>query len=117
MEIYVHPTCTSCKKAEALLAETNVRVVRRDFFKDRFTRAELKDVLERAGLTPKEVLSKRANAYKELGLEGKSLSDREILALMVEHPTLIKRPLLIGTGGSTTGFNAGKISALVAKER
>jgi Spx/MgsR family transcriptional regulator len=117
MEIYVHPTCTSCKKAEALLAETNVRIVRRDFFKERFTKAELNDVLERAGMTPKDALSKRANAYKELELEGKSLTDREILTLMIEHPTLIKRPLIIGTGGSTTGFNAGKIEALVAKER
>ena len=117
MEIYVHPTCTTCKKVEALLEETGVRLVRRDFFKNRLTKAELKDIFERAGVTPKQVLSNRSDAYKELELADKTLTDREILALMIEHPTLIKRPLLIGTGGSTTGYNEGKIRALVAKER
>jgi Spx/MgsR family transcriptional regulator len=117
MEIYVHPTCTSCKKAEALLADSGVPVKRRDYFRDRFEKDELRAILVRAGVTPGEVLSKRARAYKELALEGKDLDDDTLLDLMVEHPTLLKRPLLIGTGGSTVGFNANKIHSLVESER
>jgi Spx/MgsR family transcriptional regulator len=116
MEIYVHPTCTSCKKAEALLQETGVEVTRRDFFKDRFSKDELKDVLDKAGVTPGAVLSKRATAYRELQLEGRDISEDALLDLMVEYPTLLKRPLLIGSGGSTVGFNPGKIRQLVEME-
>ena len=117
MEIYVHPTCTSCKKAEKQLRESGVDVMRRDYFRDRFTALELKDVFNRAGVSPFDVLSTRSNAYQELGLAGQDLSDDQLLQLMIEHPTLIKRPLLIGHGGSTTGYNADKIAALIAAER
>jgi Spx/MgsR family transcriptional regulator len=116
VEIYVHPTCTSCKKAEALLGESGVEVQRRDYFKDRFSKDELRGVLDKAGVTPGEVLSKRATAYRELQLEGRDISEDALLDLMVEYPTLLRRPLLIGSGGSTVGFNADKINKLVEME-
>jgi len=114
LEIYVHPTCTSCKKAEALLDDLGVSAERRDYFKERFSREELAGVLERAGVTPGEVLSRRSRAYKELDLANQQLDDDDLLDLMVDHPTLLKRPIIIGNGGSTIGFNAGKIAVLVA---
>jgi arsenate reductase-like glutaredoxin family protein len=70
----------------------------------------------KAGVAPGDVLSKRSRAYKELELDGKDLDGDTLLDLMIEHPTLLKRPLLIGAGGSTVGFNAGKISDLIARE-
>lgn len=116
MQIYVHPTCTSCKKAEALLEANGVAVGRRDYFKDRFDKAELVAVLNKAGLTPGEILSKRSRVYKDLEIEGQELDDDALLELMIEYPTLLKRPLIIGAGGSTVGFNEGGINELVAKE-
>ena len=116
MEIYVHPTCSSCKKAEALLAANGFVVARRDYFKDRFDKAELRAVLDKAGLTPDQILSKRSRVCRDLELESKNLEDDTLLDLMIEHPTLLKRPLIIGSGGSSVGFNAGRIIDLVAKE-
>ena len=89
IELFVHPTCTSCRKAEALLAEAGAEVARRDYFRDRFTVDELRDVLGRAGLTPSEALSTRAKAYQSRGLGDQDLSDDQLLDLMVEEPTLL----------------------------
>ncbi|MEJ7839880.1 MAG: Spx/MgsR family RNA polymerase-binding regulatory protein [Thermomicrobiales bacterium] len=116
MEIYVHPTCTSCKKAERLLKEFGVDVLRRDYFRDPFTSDELKDVFSRAGVTPPDMLSTKSTAYRELGLADREVTSELLLNLMPGNPTLIKRPLIIGKAGSTTGFDAGKISALIAGE-
>ena len=41
IELYVHPTCTSCRNAQAWLDERAIAYERRDFFRDRFTRDEL----------------------------------------------------------------------------
>lgn len=112
-EIYLYTSCTSCRKAEAQLKSAGVEVARRDYFKDRFTRAELAEVLERAGVTPHEILSTRSTPYKALELEGKTLSADELLDLMVEHPQLLRRPLVIRDGKSTIGYNAGAIDALI----
>jgi arsenate reductase-like glutaredoxin family protein len=86
--------------------------VRRDYFKERFTREELADVLRRAGLTPREALSKRSRAYRELGLAEREVSDDELLDLMVAEPTLLRRPLLLTPEGSALGFDRKRMDAL-----
>jgi arsenate reductase-like glutaredoxin family protein len=73
----------------------------------------LADTLRRAGLTPSEVLSKRSRAYKSLGLAERQLGDDELLDLMVQEPTLLRRPLILSPGGVTVGFNQKELQALV----
>src|SRR5215203_5432412 len=92
IDLYVHPTCTSCRNAQAWLDERHVVYERRDYFRDRFTREELSGILASAGLTPRDVLSQRARAYKELVGE-RDLTDDRLLDLMIEEPTLLRRPL------------------------
>jgi arsenate reductase-like glutaredoxin family protein len=73
----------------------------------------LASTLQRAGLTPGEVLSKRSRAYKALGLAERQLSDDELLDLMVEEPTLLRRPLIISPGGVAVGFNQKQLQELI----
>ena len=104
IELYVHPTCTSCRNAQAWLDERQVAYERRDYFRDRFTRDELAGVLASAGLTPRDVLSKRARAYKEL-VGDRELTDDQLLDLMIEEPTLLRRPLVISGHDAVIGFD------------
>jgi arsenate reductase (glutaredoxin) len=46
------------------------------------------------GLRPRELLRTSESIYRELGLGQKELSDDEIIALMIEHPDLIQRPIV-----------------------
>ena len=113
LEIYLYSSCTSCRKAEELLREKGVDAKRRDYFKERFTKPELIAVLDRSGVTPLEVQSTRSNPYRELGLVERTLTEHELLDLMVAHPQLLKRPLIIKNGHLTVGFNRGAIEALI----
>jgi arsenate reductase-like glutaredoxin family protein len=45
-------------------------------------------------------------------LAGTSLSDDELIALMAEHPALLRRPLLVWSGGALVGFNQAEYEAL-----
>jgi len=73
----------------------------------------LAHTLERAGLTPSDVLSKRSRAYKSLGLAERQPSDEELLDLMVQEPTLLRRPLIISPGGVALGFNQKQLQELI----
>lgn len=117
LTLYVHPTCTSCRKAVALAEESGLTFARRDYFRDRFDAGELRDVLTTAGRTPEEMLSRRAKAFKERGLEDREIGEDELIDLMVDEPTLLRRPLIVGTTGSVVGFNAGVVTAFLAAER
>ena len=104
IDLYVHPTCTSCRNAQAWLDERHVAYERRDYFRNRFTRDELAGILASAGLTPRDVLSKRARAYKEL-VGDRDLTDDQLLDLMIEEPTLLRRPLVISGHEAVIGFD------------
>lgn len=113
IDLYVHPTCTSCRKAEAWLQEHDLAYERRDYFRDRFSRDELAAILASVGLTPRDVLSTRAKAYKELVGE-RELSDDQLLDLMIQEPTLLRRPLTISGNEAVIGFDRKGLEHLAA---
>ena len=67
----------------------------RDFFKDPFTEVELKKIIKMTGKKPTELLRKRDKTYKEMKLDQNKKTDLEIIKLMVKHPGLILRPIII----------------------
>ncbi len=116
ISIYVHPTCTSCRKAVALLEGLDADVARRDYFRDRFMAKELRGVLVQADRAPAEMLSTRARAYKDLGIADLTVSDDEFIDLMVTEPTLLRRPMATAGRQSTVGFNADALTALAVAD-
>ncbi len=68
---------------------------KRDFFKDPFSETELKKIIKMSGKKPSELLRKRDKMYKELDLENSKKTDIQIINLMVEHPGLILRPIIV----------------------
>ena len=75
----------------------------RDFFKDPFTEAELKKIIKMTGKKPVELLRKRDKTYKEMKLDENKKSDSEIIKLMVKHPGLILRPIIITKNKALVG--------------
>jgi arsenate reductase len=55
--------------------------------------AELKKLLERAGLTPNDVLRTKEPAYREL-VAGKNLDSEQLLHVIAAHPELLQRPIV-----------------------
>ena len=62
----------------------------RDYRKEPLDEAEIREVLERLGSTPRDVLRRRDRAAAELTGEE---SDAELIAAMARHPTLLQRPI------------------------
>ncbi len=73
----------------------NLDVEARDFFKDPFSESELKKIIKMTGKKPQEMLRKRDKMYKELDLENIKKTDIQLIKLMVKHPGLILRPIVI----------------------
>ena len=92
--IYHKPTCTTCRQAVQILKDSGQPFTAINYYEQAFTKAQLKDLLKQAGLSPKDVLRTKEDVYKELQLGKKTLSDDELLDLMVKHPDLIQRPIV-----------------------
>ena len=113
IDLYGYTTCTSCRKTDQQLKESGADYVYRDYFRQRFTRDELEQVLARAGLTPCEVLSTRSKVYQARMDEIDALDDDQLLTLMLKEPTLLRRPIVIGNDEVVVGHNATKLADLI----
>ena len=101
----------SCKRAQEFLRDEGVQFARRDYFKERFTTEELRDLLTSLGLRPSDALSRRSRAYGEL-IGDRDLADDELLALLAREPTLLRRPLVVRGDRAVIGFDREALAAL-----
>jgi arsenate reductase (glutaredoxin) len=73
----------------------------------------LRALISRIGLDPHELLSKRSRPYKALGLADREIDDEELIKLMVEHPALIRRPLVVRGDRVVVGFDQRGLADLI----
>lgn len=92
--IYHNPNCGTSRKTLDILKEAGADVKVIQYLKTPPSRAELKRLYERAGITPRQGLRKKEPLATELGLLDEEVSDETILDAMAKHPILIERPLV-----------------------
>lgn len=63
------------------------------------------------------LLNRRSRTWRELGSDGQAQAASEPSALLAEHPTLLKRPLLETRDGIAVGFDAERWSQLLGLGR
>ena len=94
MTIYQKPTCSTCRQAIQILKDSGKPFTAVNYYEKPFTRSQLKTLLKKANLSPRDVLRTKEDIYKDLGLAKKDLSDDALIDLMIKHPDLIQRPIV-----------------------
>ena len=113
MKIYYKPSCITCKKTLSELDRMKIDLEKRDFFKDPLSESEIKKILNTAKIKAKDLLRSRDKMYKELNLEKSNHTESQIIKLMVKHPGLIKRPIIISKNNVIIGkTDAKKIKSI-----
>jgi arsenate reductase len=95
-----------------LLNEHGIDFEYREYRKDPLSVDELRAVLDRLGLEPRDVLRPRDRAAKALGLTGDESAER-LIELMSEHPTLLQRPIGVAGDRAVVGRPPENLLALV----
>lgn len=65
-----------------------------DYTKQQLSGDELKGLLQMAGLRPQDAIRTNEEAYRQ-HVAGRNLSDQQLIQLMVKHPELIQRPIVV----------------------
>jgi len=103
--LYGIPNCDTVKKAQKWLAQNNIPYTFHDYRKDGLDEQLLASFF--VNLSWLDLLNKRSTSYRALTNEQKeSLDENSVIALFIEFPTLIKRPLLISENRTLLGFKA-----------
>jgi len=97
--IYHNPACGTSRNTLAMIRNAGIEPHVVEYLKTPPARALLVEMIDRASMTPRELLREKGTPYAELGLGDTSLSDEALIDAMMAHPVLINRPLVVSPLG------------------
>lgn len=103
IKIYHNPRCSKSRQTLALLQENGIEPEVIEYLKQVPAADELKALLAKLGMTARELLRTKEDAYKEHNLSDNSLSDNAIITAMVTSPKLIERPIVVNGDAARIG--------------
>ncbi len=97
--IYHNPECGTSRNVLGLIRNAGIEPHVVEYLKTPPSRALLVELIDRAGITPRDLLREKGTPYAELELGDASLSDDALVDAMIAHPVLINRPLVVSPLG------------------
>ena len=97
--IYHNPNCGTSRNTLAIIRNAGIEPEAIEYVSNPPSRAQLQDMIAKAGLSVRGALREKGTPYAELGLGEASLTDDQLLDAMLEHPILINRPFVVTPDG------------------
>lgn len=110
--IYHNPRCRKSREGLEILKESGKDFQIREYLKEPVSEEELSELLEKLSMAPIELVRTDEKIWKE-NYKGKDLSDKELIRVMVEHPKLIQRPVVVKDNSAVIGRPAENIKELI----
>lgn len=112
--LYGIPNCDTVKKARTWLDKRGIAYAFHDYKKDGVTAAKVKGWSKALGW--EVVLNRAGTTFRKLPDDAKAgLTQAKAIALMVEQPSMIKRPIVEHDGGLLIGFKQPEWEAAFGK--
>jgi len=98
---------------DKLLRESGIPFEKVNYYIEPLSKKKLTELVRKMNVKPRELLRKGEPIYKELGLAGRELSNAELIALMVQHPDLLQRPIVERGDRAVLGRPTENVKALL----
>ncbi|MFM0499057.1 arsenate reductase (glutaredoxin) [Paraburkholderia caffeinilytica] len=97
--IYHNPDCGTSRNTLAMIRNAGIEPTVIEYLITPPSRETLVDLIERSGLSVRDVVRQKGTPYVDLGLDDPLVSDDQLIDAMLEHPILINRPLVVTDHG------------------
>jgi len=113
--IWHNPKCSKSRKTLNLLRELGISPQVVEYLKTPPEVTEIKHVLGRLGYTPRDLLRKNEQPFKDLGLGDTAVNDAAVIQAMHKNPVLIERPIVIHGNHAAVGRPPEAVLELINK--
>ncbi|WP_166295126.1 MULTISPECIES: arsenate reductase (glutaredoxin) [unclassified Bradyrhizobium] len=97
--IYHNPDCGTSRNTLAMIRQSGTEPVVIEYLKTPPSRETLKELIAAMGISVRALLREKGTPYKELALDQPKWTDDELLDVMLAHPILINRPIVVTPNG------------------
>ncbi|MGG3914242.1 transcriptional regulator SpxA [Bacillus sp. es.034] len=116
VNLFLTPSCTSCRKARAWLEEHTIPYVERNMLTEPLTPDEIKSILRLTENGTEDIISKQSKAYQELKVDIDSLPLQDLYTLIKENPLILKRPIMLDEKRLQIGYNDEEIRSFLPRK-
>ncbi|WP_247927059.1 Spx/MgsR family RNA polymerase-binding regulatory protein [Streptococcus constellatus] len=113
--LFLSPSCTSCRKARAWLSNHEVPFEEHNIMTSPLSAPELQYILSLTENGTDDIISTRSKIFQKLNLDVENLSISELLRLIEENPSLLRRPIILEGKRMQIGFNEDEIRAFLPR--
>jgi arsenate reductase len=103
ISIYHNPRCSKSRETLQLLRDQGKEPEIIEYLKTPPDAATLRQLLDLLGLEPRDLMRKKEAEYKASGADDPDLTSAQLVELMVRHPKLIERPIVVTNGKAALG--------------
>ena len=103
IRIFHNPRCSKSRATLAALQERGIEPEITLYLESPPDADEIRSILQKLGLTARELMRKGEAEYREQGLADESLTEDELIAAMVANPRLIERPIVLANDRAAIG--------------
>lgn len=93
--IYHNPDCGTSRNTLEMIRRSGEEPEVIEYLKTPPTRQRLVELIAAMGISPRALLREKGTPYAELGLADPKWSDDELVDVMMAHPILINRPIVV----------------------
>lgn len=93
--VYEKPSCTTCRKVAKILMENGVDFEKVNYYVEPLSKSQLQSLLKKMKMKPSQLLRTNEDIYKKLNIKEKNFPENKILDLMIKHPDLVQRPIVV----------------------
>lgn len=97
--IYHNPDCGTSRNTLAMIRNAGVEPHVIEYLKTPPSRGMLVQLIERMGISARDLLRKKGTPHAELGLGDPGLPDDQLVDALLAHPILINRPIVVSPKG------------------
>lgn len=114
--LYTTPSCTSCRKTKAWLEEHHIDFIERNILANPLTVDEIKSILRLTEEGTSEIISTNSKTFQELKIDIEALPLNEFYKLIVEHPKMLRRPIIMDEKRLQVGYNEDEIRSFLPRK-
>lgn len=113
--LYTSPGCASCRKAKQWLKDNNLDYKEKNMFTSILKEDEIKYLLSRSENGTSDLISTRSKIFQELKIDVDDLSVNELVDLIQDNPSILRRPIMIDEKNIVVGYDDDEITALMPR--
>ncbi|MEN8858154.1 MAG: arsenate reductase (glutaredoxin) [Flavobacteriaceae bacterium] len=102
IKIYHNPRCRKSREGLEILQNSGQAFEIKEYLKEIPSTDELASLIKLLGISPIDLVRKNEAIWKE-NYKGKTLSNSEIIAAMINNPKLIERPIVVNNNKAILG--------------